>query len=350
MKSGMTIQELASELARQQGTKRDFIVNTRSLSFSPDADRLEFMPNSGEGTPSHTFGMTDLFQRQLADAVSIPTKYYDRLRREDERELLSLNVNRLLFKREAKQTVRTLDGVARAFLSDRYRRIDNDQVTATILPILNQIPDARVESCEITSARMYIKIVNPRLESEVRKGDVVQAGVIVSNSEIGLGSLSVMPLVYRLVCKNGLIVNDLGHRKYHFGREQEECWDLYGDDTRRADDDAFLMKVADVVKIAADEARFGMVVDKLRDAADTKITAPIDDVIELTAERFSFNKTETSGILQHLIEGGDLTMYGLSNAVTRTSQDVDDYDRATELERVGWQIITQGPKLLSEVK
>jgi hypothetical protein len=294
--------------------------------------------------------MTELFHRQLADAVGIPTKYYDRLRRKDERELLSLNVNRLLFKRDAKQTVRTLDGVARAFLSDRYRRIDNDQVAATILPILTQIPDARVESCEITSARMYIKIVNPRLESEVRKGDVVQAGVIVSNSEIGLGSLSVMPLIYRLVCLNGLIVNDLGHRKYHIGREQEECWDLYDDDTRRADDDAFLMKVADVVKIAADEARFNMVVDKLRDAADARIAAPIDEVIELAAERFSFNKAETSGILRHLIEGGDLTMYGLSNAVTRTSQDVDDYDRATELERVGWQIITQGPRLLSEAR
>lgn len=45
-------------------------------------------------------------------------------------------------------------------------------------------------------------------------------------------------------------------------------------------------------------------------------------------------------ILQHLIEGNDLTLYGLSNAVTRHSQDVENYDRASELEGIGYSILT----------
>jgi hypothetical protein len=40
-----------------------------------------------------------------------------------------------------------------------------------------------------------------------------------------------------------------------------------------------------------------------------------------------------------LIRGGDLTQYGLSNAVTQMSQDIEDYDRASDLERMGGQII-----------
>ena len=55
---------------------------------------------------------------------------------------------------------------------------------------------------------MYIKVVNKRLEAEVVPGDIVQSGVIISNSEVGLGSVNIQPLVYRLVCSNGMVVND----------------------------------------------------------------------------------------------------------------------------------------------
>ena len=40
--------------------------------------------------------------------------------------------------------VRTLDGNARAFLSDRYRRLDNYDLLAHVLPMLRELPDARV--------------------------------------------------------------------------------------------------------------------------------------------------------------------------------------------------------------
>lgn len=41
----------------------------------------------------------------------------------------------------------------------------------------------------------------------------------------------------------------------------------------------------------------------------------------------------------HLVQGGDLSKWGLSNAVTRTAEDAADYDRCTELERIGWNVV-----------
>ena len=41
-----------------------------------------------------------------------------------------------------------------------------------------------------------------------------------------------------------------------------------------------------------------------------------------------------------MIEGKDLTLYGLSNAITRHSQDVESYDRATELESIGYNVLS----------
>ena len=198
----------------------------------------------------------------------------------------------------------------------------------------------KIESCEITENRMYLKAVNKRLEAEVVPGDIVQAGILISNSEVGLGSVSVMPLVYRLVCSNGMLVNDLGQKKYHIGREQETTWELFSDETIEADDLAFMLKLRDIVRGATEEARFNTIVGKLREAAGVRITGRVPDVIELTSDQFGFNKTEADGILQHLITGGDLSLYGLSNAVTRASQDSESYDRATMLESAGWQIAT----------
>lgn len=37
----------------------------------------------------------------------------------------------------------------------------------------------------------------------------------------------------------------------------------------------------------------------------------------------------------------DLSAYGLVNAVTHFSQDLDDYDRATEFEALGGKLIEQ---------
>ena len=353
MKFGRTLQELAVELDRQNNAKRDFIVSSTAMVMNPESDIIGLSRETDVGVNMVTpFKMTDLFHRQIGSSLNIPAKYYDLCRR-DYPELLAKNVNGWLKKNSSRHTVRTLDGIARAFLSDRYRRIDNYEIAQAVLPVIAEMPDARVESCEVTDNRMYLKIVNPRLQADVVPGDTVQAGIIISNSEVGLGSVSVMPLIYRLICSNGMCINDLGKRKYHVGRENEESWELFSDETLRADDSAFMMKLADIVRTAVDETKFAMIVDRLRKTVAAKISAPVVDVVELTSKQYGFSKNESDGILQHLITGGDLSLYGLSNAVTRTANDSDNYDRATALETAGWQIVTMAPQLwksLNEVK
>ena len=136
-------------------------------------------------------------------------------------ELLAENVNSWFQREPTQRMVRTLDGTVRAFLSNRYRRIDNLDIAEIVLPVIQQMEDAYFESCQITDSRMYIKVVNKRLEAEVVPGDIVQSGVIISNSEVGLGSVNIQPLVYRLVCSNGMVVNDAQTRRTHIGRVNE---------------------------------------------------------------------------------------------------------------------------------
>jgi hypothetical protein len=352
MKKGKTLQELAVELNRQNNAKRDFIVNTEAVNFSNESNFLTLTKTDYNEIMSENFGMTDLFHRQIGSHLNIPAKYYDLCRREFP-ALLAENVNGWFGRNNTRHTVRTLDGTARAFLSDRYRRIDNYEIANTVLPIVNEMPDARVESCEITDSKLYLKIVNPRLQADVVPGDTVQAGIIISNSEVGLGSVSVMPLIFRLVCSNGMVVNDAGNRRYHVGRASEIDWEIYSDSTLELDDKAFMAKFSDTVRTAVDTAKFAVIVDKIRESVNAKITARPSQIVEITAKNYGFNQTEQDDILQHLIQGNDLSLWGLGNAVTRAAQDVESYDRSTAMESVGYQIITMPPQIynmLNEVR
>ena len=341
MKNGRTLTELAIELDRQRNAKHDYLLDTRNITMDYTGDSHQIVLHNREKNLDTVLGVNEVAHRQIGAALGIPAKYYDKMRSSNP-DLLTANVNGWFNHTPSTRMVRTLDGTARAFLSERYRRIDNYEIAEAVLPIISDIKDARVESCEVTDERMYIKVVNPRLETEVVPGDVVQSGILITNSEVGMGSMAVQPLVYRLVCSNGMVVNDAATRRYHIGRGNEagEDYSLYSTATLAADDRALILKVQDTVKAAVDQVRFEKVVEMMRAAKGAKITTnDIPQMVELASADYGMTKRESSGILDHLIRGGDFTLYGLANAVTRTAQDVESYDRSTEMESIGYSIL-----------
>ena len=88
--------------------------------------------------------------------------------------------------------IRTLDGEVRAVLSDRYRRLDNFDLAENVLPILQRLEGTSLESVDLTETKMYLKAITPRVTFEVAPGDIVQAGVVITNSEVGCGTLTVL--------------------------------------------------------------------------------------------------------------------------------------------------------------
>ena len=343
MKSGLNITQMRDELLRQSGAKADYVVDTRCLEMDyGDTGMVLRMLDERSNDLVEPLDINQIAHRQIGTQLKIPAPYYDRMMR-DNPTLLAHNTNTWFRQEPSQRMLRTLDGTARAYLSNRYRRIDHLEILQSVLPVLEQIPDAQFESSNITDNRMYLKVVNPRLETEVAKGDVVQAGIMISNSETGMGAVCVQPLVFRLVCLNGMIVNDAKTRKNHVGRVQEgdENFQLFSDRTLEADDHAFLLKIQDTVRSVVDEALFHQVVSLMKDATQARMnTADIPTVVKLAGRDFGISEAESNGVLNRLIEDHDLTLYGLANAVTRYSQDVESYDRATDLEGIGYNILS----------
>ncbi len=340
MKSGRTLVSLAQELERQLDSKKDLVVSSALLRHDTDdtGDTRLVIEEAGGPTP---YGVTPLARRQLADKLKIPYAYFERMRSEQP-VLLDRNVNTWLQSDDDRRMIRTLDGNVRAVLSERYRRLDNFDLAESVLPILRQLPGVRFESVELTESRMYLKCVTARLTYEMAPGDIVQAGVVISNSEVGQGTLSVQPLLYRLVCRNGLIASDSSLRKTHVGRvlgQADDVITVFKDDTLRADDKAFFLKVRDVVQAAVSETTFRQTAQKMQKTLHIPLIGDPVKTVEVLAQRYALNDSERSGVLRHLITEGDLSGYGLVNAVTHFSQEIEDYDRATEFEALGGKLI-----------
>jgi len=345
MKSGLSLQNLAAEIERRAAGKRDLVVSTRNLQVTPElrlnvADKEEFAINK-------------VAHDQIAQHVEIPKKYYDKMK-DEAPDLLANNINTWFAKYPVPRMVRSLDGTARALLSDRYRPLENEDLAQAVLPAVLEL-GLDCMSSQITDNRLYMKFVDPRVTRELEAvggkfGDgqhkVVRClapALTISNSEVGQGALAVLGGVYDSFCSNLASFGERSTRKYHVGGKHEiageEVYALLSDETRRKTDAATWAQVGDVVRAAFDRARFDALCDKIAETRNDKIEGDPVAVVKLTTSRFGLSEATGTSILRHLIEGGELSRFGLYNAVTRASQDVEDYDDASAMERHGAQII-----------
>ena len=364
MRTGKTLQELANEIARQQESKRDYISDTRKLEVVTHKNGSSVTQILIPDTDPVAARVTDHTHSQIATHVGVPKTYYDRLR-EEAPSLLDTNVNHWLQNPGAptRRMVRTLDGNARAFLSDRYRRLDNYDLMTELLPTLGRTDldlDVMGRDCslEVTENKLYMKMLSKRITANVKVNDTVQAGLCIQNSEIGMGTISVVPFTYRLVCLNGMVHEDFGQKRRHVGRaaqDTDNAYELYSDATLSLDDKAFFAKVKDTVVGILTQVSFEKIVKQMMLSTEALLEAPIE-AVEVLQNTYKGQITDDSkaSILNNLISGGDLSMWGLVNAVTATAhQDTTiSYDRATDLETLGGTLLNdvQSWKSITEAK
>lgn len=339
MKTGMELTELATELQRQADSERDFIVGSKHLSMNTNAELM--LPESGEA-----LGVTDFAHGQMADFVEVPRAYYRRMQAEDP-SLLSANVNRWLrdMPDDSRRMVRSNYKGVRALVSDKFRReLSNYGVAKRALEIAVQERNAQAVSQTVTDTRLYLKFVYPGIEREIpgRPGDVMKAGLLVRNSEVGHGRFYVAPWALRKVCVNGMVA-ETEIAKYHVGRRievQDRIEALLSDRTKDLQDAAVWAEVEDIMRASFDEDFFGTWVDTMGQSADRKIeSGDLPAVVDVTRRELRLPASTSDDILGHLMKGGDLTQWGLANAITRTAEDVFDYETATDLETAGGRLI-----------
>ena len=88
------------------------------------------------------------------------------------------------------------------------------------------------------------------------------------------------------------------------------------------------------------KAKFMLTIDRLREATQIPLKHDPIKSVELLADKFQLTENERGDILRQLFMGGDNSRYGLVNAVTAASKIAKAYERATDLERIGGEILS----------
>jgi hypothetical protein len=362
MKNGKALMTLAAEIERQSKTKRDFIAKTSAMTvYATDVEDTESNTSirglSLQLGDMGEFPILEIAHQQIGEHTGIPKVYYDKMRREAP-ALLADNVQEWFRRYPAARTVRTLDGNVRAFLSDKFSLdFDHFDFAQAVFPVLAE-RKLKVMSCELTERKIYVKAIDEQLYRDVPVGykmgdgshrifDTVAPVVAFGNSEVGFGRMFCDVGIYTSACTNLAMFAKGGMRRHHVGARHALADGLAVEDlemilstaTKRKTMDALWSQLRDVINAAFDAKVIEKRCEQLAVAAGAKITAKVEDVMEIVQERYGLMGGERESIFKYLVEGGSLTQYGLHAAVTRASADVESYDRATELEYLGGKIV-----------
>lgn len=329
-----TYRDFADEIGRREHLKKDLIVPANGMAMIDDNHIT---------IGDKEYGVNSVAHAQFADKLSIPKRYYDNMAQIP--GLRQANVNAWLHESDKNYMVRTLDGDARALLSDRYKPMDNYMLVKAFLPVLNGIEQFKIMATNITDTKMYLQVVFPGISAAVKVGDIVQWGVIATNSEVGHGAFDFRTMIYRLSCKNGMIGSSVLKRNHVGGRigVNEEDYAVYADDTIEADAEAFKLKIRDVLLDATSEISFQREIEKMRAAAEDRILKP-ETMVKNVTKHFNMNEDLSELILSNMVENQDMSRWGLANGVTALAHTMESADRQYEVEKIGNEIIQLAPE------
>lgn len=334
MKQDLTINQLMNRVSQLARLKKDYLVPTNELRVSSKEDTT-FL--DVHGTP---YVLQERAAAQLSSIARIPYSYFQRLQT-DYPDLLDANLNRLLADQDKPRMVRTLGAVARAVLSDRYRKVEHETLLDTLLPLIADVKGLDIVSASLTTDRLYLKAVCKYEQAEVRVGDAVAWGIVCINSETGCSSIVIQPYVQVLKCTNGMVLPQYqgGTRKIHLGKQitnMDEYEALYADE----EDDLSSALKAEMDRIL-DSQYYMTAVQKMKDA--TAISIPdIHTTLQKVTKLYALSEDERKLIFFHYHKDKDSSLWGLVNAVTETSKAAGSYVRAHQLETIGSQLLYEG--------
>ena len=345
MKKGHDVKEMLNNINEDKNNKKDYLVDMKSIKVETNTENGDavspfvYPSISVDHLTTGSYVLTDHSLNQLCGKLEIGTQYLRKCLPVSQ-ELVAHNLNFWINNSKEKELMlRTYDTApineARAICSNRYKRIDNDVVANHSL---NKLMDLGldIKYSHYDRDTLNITAVNQKLEGEVYKGDVVQSGITITNSEIGSGSLIIQPFIYRLVCTNGMVAPRYLNRFYsrHVGKIVIDP----------SNDDQYVTiidKMQKQIDLISSNDVWNESFDGLVKATKQSINS--HQIVEL-AKRHGVSESERAQIFERLNHYvGDTfttTKYDLANAVTNIANDEEkSNERARKLQELGGLII-----------
>lgn len=371
-----SLAELVTELQKENLQKRDIVIPAKALSMKNGQILLSNLHGHKElakilhetgissadtGSQHIKLECLDTMDSHLSEKLGIPSRYFQKMR-EGHLSLLDENVTHWLQNNGTNYLLRTFidkddqKGIARALLSDRFKTIDNLDILLTVLAAvkdsgLNIKIDA--DSCDLSEKRMYVRFTCPEIEIQapellknyrpngksVDVGDGIISGFVITNSEVGHGSMTIMPRAVVLKCKNGMVRADEKFAQKHLGAKMGEYESInWSNETKEKNLELIMNQVKDCIKQFVSEEYLGKMIADTIEKGAKELEHPMD-CIKAVTNSLEINETKQDEILNFFIKSGDLSAFGVSQAITLFAGNSQNPDEQYELENAAMAVL-----------
>jgi hypothetical protein len=332
-RSGSVIQQILS----QQPV--DAIVPAKGLTFQVADDGTVAMAAKG-----HEWGLHRHAFDQVVERAGIPRSYAGELRvtgteNEWRRTLLQHSMDEHYRNNGASRyLVRSVDGEARGFLSDKYRRLDSRPLLESFITACQALQGVPYEGVA-TDTRASVRVIIPQVFEPV-PGEAMVLGLAWQNSDFGAGTYGISAFVLRLVCLNGMVGESALKQVHLGGRLPDEL--TFSEKTYALDTKTMVSATGDVVRSVLAPAAIEKRMDAVRAAHESttdfasawkKLRSTGMSKAEQTATRDAFEGEDVV-----MLPPGK-TMWRFSNALSWTANTTKDAERKLELQALAGAVI-----------
>jgi len=186
-----TLGEVRAEVNRMSETYWDEEIPVRDLKFdSLDTIRIDGEPHR----------LKPIAQKCIAWRLGMPHGYLQKC----DCDLQSINLNRWLPEERNENLFFRFEGQdVRAIFTPRYTPCDNPEVLSRLDSC--GYGDGTEVQCKLDDEFLMLNIPDRDREFRLNGKEEMQPGVSISNSEVGLASLTISAFCLRLICTNGMV-------------------------------------------------------------------------------------------------------------------------------------------------
>jgi hypothetical protein len=299
-----TLAEVSNRVDALNQNCFDKLVDVPTISF----DSLQTMKIEGERHVLRTMA-----QRSIAWRLGIPFNYLQKCPPELQSEQMNYWIKN---EKREKLFVRFDDQEVRAIFTPRYKPVDNFEVLAR-LDEMGYAPETKVQ-CLHDAEFMLLSIPDGKRSFKIN-GDKMTPGISISNSEVGLASLSISAFCLRIVCQNGLIAKTEISASYRHVSTK------------------ILTELPQVFEKVADG--LGKQKDRLKLSLESPVADPLM-TIENFNRQFALGEQEKEAVAYAWPQEAGETMFNVVNAYTRAAaMEGLPAESSFKLQRVGGEVL-----------
>jgi len=358
-----TLQAILEKVADQAARKADYVTSTNNIQVRTIDGNTNVVLEANRGVPTQSFATNDVAFSQLANNCDIDVRTARRLRDNDSYapEFDAL-LNKILVNEPKNKMLRTLSGerpVLRALVSDKFKTFDNLDLVQSALPqLIHSDSDWQIVNGTVTDSHLYMRLKSANQIAEPAIGDTMANGILLRNSEVGLGSVEVAQLAWTLWCLNGCTTENKSRHTHVTSARGGDQWALLTDEAKNADNKALELKLRDVVAAFSSRESFDAHVELMRAAHGDIVEGSASAAVNATIQVLKLPKKSAddlmTGLLNTLQQDGyrnkPISRATIVNAVTAVAHvakpdDVDSWyqtGRAVlDLPRNQWETIAR---------